>query len=240
MKSPIDSVKGRIVGYDEKRQELLIRAPYDDYVTMTRREYKTCLVQLVDSRPLSDKQRRMCYALLREISDFTGQSMASAKEWLKIKFLADDLQETADKIFSLSSAPMSLICAFQQYLIRFMLEFDIPCRFSLLEYADDIPDYIYSCLLNRKCCICGKPADLHHHDRVGNGRDRNEIDHEGMLAQPLCRDHHIECHTMPQAEFDERYKLCAIPIDTTLKRIWRLNGERKRYDQTKNRSGRSD
>ena len=231
MKSPIDTVKGRIVGYDEKRQELLIRAHYDDYVTMTRREYKTCLVQLVDSRPLSDKQRRMCYALLREISDYTGQSMASAKEWLKIKFLADDLQETADKIFSLSSAPMSLICAFQRYLIRFMLEFDIPCRFSLLEYADDIPDYIYSCLLNRKCCICGKPADLHHHDRVGNGRDRNEIDHEGMLAQPLCREHHVECHTMPQAEFDNKYKLCAIPIDKTLKKIWKLSGERKQLDQ---------
>lgn len=30
MKAPIETVKGRIVGYDEKRGELLIRAPYDD------------------------------------------------------------------------------------------------------------------------------------------------------------------------------------------------------------------
>lgn len=229
MKSPIDSVKGRIVGYDEKRQELLIRAPYDDYVTMTRREYKTCLVQLVDSRPLSDKQRRMCYALLREISDFSGQSMASAKEWLKIKFLADDLQETADKIFSLSSAPMSLICAFQRYLIRFMLEFDIPCRFSLLEYADDIPDYIYSCLLNRKCCITGKPADLHHVERVGMGRNRDEIIHEGMEVLPLCREMHELAHTMPDEEFFEKYHLPGgIIMDRTLCRIYGLKSKPER------------
>lgn len=37
MRSPVDTVKGRIVGYDERRGELLIRAPYDDYITMTRR-----------------------------------------------------------------------------------------------------------------------------------------------------------------------------------------------------------
>lgn len=231
MRSPIDTTKGRIVGYDERRGELLIRAPYDDYITLTKREYKTCLVQLIDSRPLSDAQRRMCYALLREISDYTGMGEDQTKEYMKLKFMVEHLNETADQIFSLSNAPMSLICAFQRFLVRFILDWDIPCRFSLLEYVDDVQDYIYACLIAKKCCICGKAADLHHHDRIGSGRDRNEIDHEGMLAQPLCREHHIECHTMPQAEFDEKYKLCAIPIDKTLKRIWRLTGERKRYDQ---------
>lgn len=39
MKSPTETVKGRIVGYDERAGELLIRAPYDDWLTMTRREY---------------------------------------------------------------------------------------------------------------------------------------------------------------------------------------------------------
>ena len=59
MKSPMETVRGRIVGYDERRQELLIRAPYDDWLTMTRRDYKEVLVQPIDSRPLSDKQPRM-------------------------------------------------------------------------------------------------------------------------------------------------------------------------------------
>lgn len=227
MKSPMETVRGRIVGYDERRQELLIRAPYDDWMTMTRRDYKEVLVQPIDSRPLSDKQRRMCYALLREISDYTGQGAEQTKEWMKIKFLTDDMEQTADKIFSLSSAPMSLVCAFQRYLIRFILEWDIPCSFPLLEYVDDVQDYIYSCLVNRKCCICGAPTDLHHVDRVGMGRDRTDIIHEGMEVLPLCREHHAEAHTMPDAAFFEKYHIPGgIVMDKTLCRLYGLKARR--------------
>lgn len=227
MKSPIETIRGRIVGYDERRQELLIRAPYDDWLTMTRRDYKEVLVQPIDSRPLSDKQRRMVYALLREISDYTGQGAEQTKEWMKIKFLTDDMEQTADKIFSLSSAPMSLVCAFQRYLIRFILEWDIPCSFPLLEYVDDVQDYIYSCLVNKKCCICGAPTDLHHVQRVGMGRDRTDIIHEGMEVLPLCREHHAEAHTMPDAEFFEKYHIPGgIVMDKTLCRLYGLKARR--------------
>lgn len=227
MKSPMETVRGRIVGYDERRQELLIRAPYDDWLTMTRRDFKEVLVQPIDSRPLSDKQRRMCYALLREISDYTGQGADATKEWMKIKFLSDDMEQTADKIFSLSSAPMSLVCAFQRYLIRFILEWDIPCSFPLLEYVDDVQDYIYSCLVNKKCCICGAPTDLHHVQRVGMGRDRTDIIHEGMEVLPLCREHHAEAHTMPDAAFFEKYHIPGgIVMDKTLCRLYGLKARR--------------
>lgn len=227
MKSPMETVRGRIVGYDERRQELLIRAPYDDWLTMTRRDYKEVLVQPIDSRPLSDKQRRMVYALLREISDYTGQGAEQTKEWMKIKFLTDDMEQTADKIFSLSSAPMSLVCAFQRYLIRFILEWDIPCSFPLLEYVDDVQDYIYSCMVNKKCCICGAPTDLHHVQRVGMGRDRTDIIHEGMEVLPLCREHHAEAHTMPDAEFFEKYHIHGgIVMDKTLCRLYGLKARR--------------
>ena len=227
MKSPMETVRGRIVGYDERRQELLIRAPYDDWLTMTRRDYKEVLVQPIDSRPLSDKQRRMCYALLREISDYTGQGQGATKEWMKIKFLSDDMEQTADQIFSLSSAPMSLVCAFQRYLIRFILEWDIPCSFPLLEYVDDVQDYIYSCLVNKKCCICGAPTDLHHVDRVGMGRDRADIIHEGMEVLPLCREHHAEAHKTPDAAFFEKYHIPGgIVMDKTLCRLYGLKARR--------------
>lgn len=229
MRSPIDTVRGRIVGYDERRQELLIRAPYDDYVTMTRRGYKTCLVQLVDSRPLSDRQRRMCYALLREIGEYTGQGTDSAKEWMKIKFMTEDIEQTAEQIFSLSNAPMSLVCAFQRYIIRFILQWDIPCSFPLLDYVDDVQDYIYACIINKKCCICGQHADLHHVDRIGAGRDRRDIVHEGLEVLPLCREHHTEAHTIPDSEFFERYHLPGgIVADRTICRIYKLKTERKK------------
>lgn len=223
MKSPTETVKGRIVGYDERTGELLIRARYDDWVTMTRREFKECLVQPIDSRPLSDKQRRACYALLREISDYTGMGQEQTKELMKLKFLAEELQETADRIFSLSNAPMSLVCAFQRFLVRFILDWDIPCNFPLLNFVDDVQDYVYTCLVNKKCCVCGARADLHHVDHVGMGRNRNEIIHEGMKALPLCREHHTEVHAIGQDSFKQKYHLNdGIEVDRTIAKIYKL------------------
>ena len=228
MRNPVETVKGRIVGYDEKRQELLIRAPYDDWMTMTKRQFKECLVQPIDSRPLSDKQRRSCYALLRAISDYTGQGMDPTKEYMKLKFLAEDLEQTADKIFSLSKARMSLVCAFQRFLVRFIVDWDIPTTFSLLDMVDDVQDYIYACLINKKCVITGRPADLHHVERVGMGRNREEIIHEGMEVLPLSREMHREAHTMSDEDFFEKYHLPGgIIMDKTLCRLYGLKSRRK-------------
>ena len=223
MASPVDVVKGRIVGYDEKRGELLIRAPYADWVTMTRREYKECLVQPVDSRRLSDKQRKCCYALMGAIADYSGMSRDRTKELMKIKFLSENVEDLSDRIFSLSNAPMSLVCGFQRFLVQFILEWDIPTDFSLLEMVDDVSDYIYGCLVNKKCVVCGRPADLHHVERVGMGRNRDEIIHEGMEVLPLCREHHTEAHTMPDKDFFDKYHLPGgIVADKTICRIYGL------------------
>ena len=228
MRTAIDTVKGRIVGYDCRTQDILIRARYDDWFTMTKRNYKECLVQLVDSRPLSDKQRRCCYALIGAISDETGMGKDPTKGWLKIKFLLEDLEATADQIFSLSNAPMSLVCAFQRFLVRFILDWDIPTKFSLLDMVDDVPDYIYACLIAKKCCITGRPATLHHVERVGMGRNRNDIVHEGMEALPLSPEMHAEAHTMPDQEFFDKYHLPGgIVLDKTLCRIWKVKKGRK-------------
>lgn len=114
MKSPIDIVRGRIVDID-KHGIVTIKARYDDWPMLLKREYKECNIQMIDSRPLSDKQRRTCYKLIREISNYTGMGLDPTKEYMKLKFIAEDLQETADQMFSLSNAPMSLVCAFQRF-----------------------------------------------------------------------------------------------------------------------------
>lgn len=228
MKTPIDIVRGKIVDVDE-HGVMTIKAKYDDWRTMLRRDYKECNIQMIDSRPLSDKQRRTCYKLLREISNFTGTGIDPTKEYLKLKFLAEDLQVTADHIFSLSSAPMSLVCAFQRFLVNFILDWDIPCSFSLLNFVDDVPNYIYGCLAHKKCCICGQACDIHHVDRVGLGRDREEIVHEGMEALPLCRIHHTEDHNLGEQRFQEKYHIPGgIILDKTLCKILGL----KRKEET--------
>lgn len=64
MKTPVDVVTGTIVDVSDNGV-VTIKAQYDDWFTLTKRGYSKCLVQMIDSRPLSDKQRRACYALLR-------------------------------------------------------------------------------------------------------------------------------------------------------------------------------
>ena len=227
MKSPIDVIKGRIVNID-KNGKLTIEAYYPDWRTMTRREYSECNIQMIDGRPLSNKQRRTCYKLLREISAHTGMGLDPTKEWMKIKFLAEDLEETADKIFSLSDAPMSLVCAFQRFLVRFILDWDIPCSFSLMDFVDDVSDYIYACLEHKKCCICGQHCDLHHVDRIGMGGDREEMVHEGMEVLPLCRGHHTELHNTGDREFYERHHLeKGIILDKYLCKIYGLKSSKE-------------
>ena len=229
-KSPIDIIKGRIVDIDE-HGILTIKAVYNDWPTLIKRQYEDCNIQLIDGRPLSDKQRRTCYALIRDIANYSGMGLDPTKEFLKIKFVTEELQETADQMFSLSSAPMSLVCAFQKFLIEFILDWDIPCSIPLLDFADDIQSYVYACLMSKKCCVCGKQADLHHVDHIGSGRGRTELVHEGMEVLPLCREHHTEAHAIGQITFNQKYHLTKdVIMDKKLCRHYGLKSRKGSQD----------
>lgn len=237
MKTPVDTVVGTIVDVDECGT-MTIKVHYDDWPTLVKRGYRECRIELIDSRPLSGKQRRMCWAMIGEIAEWQGDmrsatERALAREFVndarKLDFLISELGENADKLFSLSNAPMSLVAAYQRYLVRFIVSNDIPTKKPMLEYVDDVADYVYSCLINKRCCICGRAADLHHVERVGMGRSRTEICHKGMEVLPLCREHHTEAHTMPDETFFERYHLGGgIQLDKTLCRLYGLKSKARR------------
>lgn len=223
-----DIVKGTVTDIDEETGTITIKCHYDDWFTFCKRGYSECNVQFIDKRKLSDKQRRACYALIGEIADWSGYGKGAAKEHMKIKFLAEDYQQIADTIFSLSNAPMSLVCDFQRFLVRFIIDWDIPTKVPLLNFVDDVSDYVFACMVNKKCCVCGKRAELHHVDHVGIGRNRDEIIHEGMKAMPLCREHHTEAHTIGQQTFEEKWHLNhGIEMDKSLCRIYRVKAKKE-------------
>ena len=214
-------IKGKI---KEIREDgtAVIYAPIDLYQA-THRQVKECYVDFIDSRSLSDKQRRFCYSLINAIADWSGSDTEEIKEAFKLEFWADKVDKIADKVFSLSNAPMSLVAEFQRFLIKFVLANDVPLSFSLLEYVDDTRDYVYQCLIHKKCCICGKRADLHHLDCVGIGNDRNEVQHLGREVMPLCRVHHGEYHNKGKQEFLSLYHLDGgIEADKTILKIYGL------------------
>lgn len=195
------------------------------------RQYKTCSIILEDGRRITPKQRAKCYALLGEIDEYvnglrTAEGQEEQKNLLKLRFMLDCMTEAERKMFSLADCSETTARAFITYIIDFIVRNDIPTQLRLYEQCEDIGQYVYACLLHKKCAVCGKRADLHHAEgsRIGMGGDRTEAHHFGRLALPLCREHHTMLHAMPEADFLAKYHLEPVKID---ERICKLYGLKK-------------
>jgi hypothetical protein len=114
---------------------------------------------------------------------------------------------------------------FISYLIDFIIAEDIPSQVSLIDNCEDIGRYVYACLINKKCCVCGKKAQLHHVQSVGSQGYRDKINHIGLEALPLCADHHTESHTIGQESFMGKYHLKPVIIDKKIAQIYKLKSK---------------
>lgn len=177
-----------------------------------------------DSRLMSPEQRRKAWALMTEIAIYQGQSKEDVYAEQKSAFTLKHLETLQDGLFRLSTATMSTARAFISMLIDIIIEYGIPTKEPLYGLCDDINRYVYSCLMNKKCAVCGRKADLHHVDAVGMGFNRNEINHIGKRCLPLCREHHQEAHGIGLTAFEGKYHLPPIPIDEKICRAYRLKG----------------
>lgn len=175
-----------------------------------------------DARTISPEQRRKAYALMGEIAVWSGDDPRNVKAALKVDFRARAMDGLQKQLFSLADCDMTTAKDFITLLIDFMLENDVPSAHPLTEYADDIDAYVYSCLMHRKCAVCGRHAELHHVDRVGMGGDRHDMCHIGMQALPLCRGHHQEAHQHGDQKLLDKYHLTTAIIDEPIARRYRL------------------
>ena len=196
---------------------IVIKAPADVGYILDK-QVKECDIILRDGRTISRDQQKKAYALMRDISLWSGHTPDEIKELAKYDYLS----KYGGEMFSLSDCSVTLARGFIDYLVEFCLIHDIPCRDSLLELCEDVKRYLYLCLIHKRCCVCGKKTQLHHVDTVGMGYDRNEIPHIGKRAEALCFKHHRECHDIGQKDFDERYHVFGIEIDTIIADKYRL------------------
>ena len=235
-------VKGYIESYDG--ETLTIKAPYHSVDLMVRQDITECEVRLMDGRTISPAQRRKIFAMVRDITDWATwakdkKQYREVLRQLQLLYLIDSTDAESVRhqleyhycelmdinLFSLSNCNMSTARDFISYLIDLAIEYDIPCRDSLLTRCEDIHRYLYTCVEHRKCAICGKKTDIHEVERVGMGRNRQHIHHLGQLVQPLCRQHHCEVDQLGQASFDKKYHLTeGIRLDDYLchKLKWRI------------------
>ena len=183
-------------------------------------------IGLPDGRLISPEQRKRIYAMLRDIAEWMGeQDSEVVKNLMKLKFMAEQLDAIARRMFSLADCDMTTAREFITYLIEFVVSNNIPVKQPLIQGTDDVNDirrYVYQCLMHKSCAVCGGHAELHHVEAIGAGRNRREINQIGMLVLPLCRAHHSESHQLGQESFMSKYHLEPIPLTTKVGKLYGL------------------
>ena len=163
-------------------------------------------LRIDDGRNISAEQRKKIYATLVDIATYLGYPPEELKEIMKYQFIA----HSGEKYFSLRNCSMTIARCFINYIIEFVLEWQIPLKDALLERTDDINAAIYMSLKHKKCIICGMNGEIHHWDAIGKGRDRTTVDDSKLRKLCLCRKHHSESHTIGQKRFEIKYHVYGI------------------------------
>lgn len=179
------------------------------------------LVDIPDPRLVTRDQQKKAHVLIGYIAEwYGGTPLETEKAILKEIFKGQN--EAIPEEFSLGSCSVEEARLFISWLIDFCLLYDIDTGVPMYELADDIPRYVWACLLNKRCAVCGKHSELHHYDAVGAGRRRKEICHIGMRALPLCREHHEEVHRIGRETFCKKYFLEPVRIDERIAQAYKL------------------
>jgi len=178
-------------------------------------------IEVSDSRQISIDQRRKIYALIGEISIWSGymvdRETPGIMKW-------NYLTETGRSEFSLSDCSMTQANEYLSWLLDFCFENDVPFKTKTWDMLPN--DYAMQrrCLEHRKCCICGKHADVAHVETVGMGRNRNHINHSDYYFMALCRTHHMEQHRIGIDTFLQKYHIKPVKLDDKDRKKLKIGG----------------
>lgn len=201
--------EGRIIRYEGNQLLIECREPIDR--ELAQKLVRTVEIRLDDGRTISAAQRRKIFAMIRDIALWSGHE----PEYLRMFLEWDFCLKKSVESFSLHDVDMSTAREFITYLIEFCFRHNVPTKDTLLNETDDIGKYLYLCLEHRKCAICNAPAQVHHVDRIGMGRNREEMVHVGLNAIALCPIHHEEAH-MDERGLFQWYHVYGIKLDRYL------------------------
>lgn len=173
-------------------------------------------MEVHDPRVISNKQRALVHLLIGDIGQHFGYQPIE-KELLKVQLKVNFAMETKHEYFSLSNCSVTLARDFIDYLINFMLSWNVEFSGDSHTMAKITNNWIYYHIMNGKCVCCQRDKrsigiHLHHTNSIGMGRDRKTIDHSQHKFLTLCAYHHQEAHTMGQKTFNARYHLDGIKL----------------------------
>lgn len=198
---------------DQDGTSLQIKIPGVDlgqYITEKKARYAE--IRIDDGRTITSLQRRKAYATIRDISSWTGYLPEEQKEWLKYLYI----ERTGNPYFSLSDCSMDTAREFINVILDYALEEGIPLSERGIERTDDIGRYLYSCIKNKRCAVCGRSGEIHHVDAIGAGRDRRYVDDSGYRKICLCREHHTAAHQRGMKAFEQMYHVYGIVVQADI------------------------
>lgn len=170
------------------------------------KQMRNCMIWLDDGRHITALQRKKAYATIADIAMYTGYLPEELKEWLKYYHI----MQTGCKYFSLSDCTVDTAREYINTIMDYALMMGVPLTEPGIERTDDIGRYLYSCLKNRRCAVCGRDGETHHVDAIGMGNDRRRVDDSRHRKICLCRTHHTEAHTIGMDAFNKKYKVYGI------------------------------
>lgn len=194
---------------DQDGTELIISIPgkhIGDQIS--KKCIKNAEMRFDDGRHISVEQRKKVYATIKDIADYTGYLPEEQKEWLKYLHISN----TGCDYFSLSDCTMDTAREFINTILEYALESGVPLSEEAINRTDDIGRYLFFCIKNKKCAVCGNPGEIHHEDTIGMGINRNKVDDSNHKKICLCRNHHTMAHQLGVIRFTEMYKVYGIIV----------------------------
>ena len=227
---------GQVNKLDPNKGLVTLRMSDDDLRTLqkyhaTNQQQVLSVIASDDNEP-TPKQRRFAFAILKDIwNSQVGGVWLETKETMREHFytMYEYYYGMEYGEFSLSDdkGKKSNTNEFINMLLDYAALHDIALSVKPLNELEpqEIARWEYRCLLDKRCVICGKShADLAHVDSVGaNGGNRQKINHLGLRAMSLCREHHQEQHKIGIQSFMNKYHLNGIKIDEKIALAHGLN-----------------
>ena len=217
--------QGEITGWTQGGFNVFV--PCVNHVEEVKRCGRDVLIEIPDTRPVTRAQQKKAHVLLNAIVEHTGYTPLEVVKWqTKMLFLSD--APTLADWFSLSNCSVEVARLYITWLIDFCLVNEIPCNEPLWKLAEDVPRYVYACLMQKVCCVCGRRrVHLHHAIHPVGMRQRKTLPMIGMLVLSLCGRHHNEIH-VDERGFLERYILRPIPLTDRIAEVYHLTAANRR------------
>lgn len=162
---------------------------------------------------ITEAHRKKAFSIMGQIADHCGYTPKSM-------FYDEVIKRMYNRAYDTEISLKPGVCTLDEFdmLMEFLLDIALDVGAQLngspKDCFNNTDRYLIAMIKNRKCCITGLPgADIHHTDCIGIGMDRTEVDHSKIPRMALCREKHMECHSIGQQAFNEKYHVHGVLCD---------------------------